>query len=136
MSGAESGAAVAAPGRAGSAPRRKRGGQPGNTNALRHGFYCRKFRQIDLDDLDRIAQGLEGEIAALRVAARRLVDAVAEHGDDLDVEVLGALVNRMGTAFMQVANLMQAHARLTGGKGPLEATLMQALSEIQEKFGL
>jgi len=29
-------------------PKRHRGGQPGNINALKHGFYTRRFSQTDL----------------------------------------------------------------------------------------
>ena len=33
-------------------PSRKRGAQPGNTNALKHGFYARAYRSGELNDLD------------------------------------------------------------------------------------
>ena len=34
------------------APKRRRGGQSGNTNALKHGFYSSHFRRSDLKDLE------------------------------------------------------------------------------------
>lgn len=32
--------------------KRKRGGQLGNLNALKHGFYSRQFKGMELDDLE------------------------------------------------------------------------------------
>ena len=29
-------------------PKRPRGAQPGNTNALKHGFYAQRFSQLEL----------------------------------------------------------------------------------------
>ena len=34
------------------APKRRRGGQSGNTNVLKHSFYSSHFRRSDLKDLD------------------------------------------------------------------------------------
>ena len=43
---------------------RAHGGQPGNSNALKHGFYA---RSIDLSDLDAVRANLVDEITAARV---------------------------------------------------------------------
>jgi hypothetical protein len=50
------------------------GGQPGNTNALKHGFYARKFKPQHLDDYTRANQvtGLDEEIALLRLVILNL----------------------------------------------------------------
>ena len=54
---------------------RKRGAQPGNTNALRHGFYSRYLHQLELDDLDQIvSEDMDGEIALVRSLIRRTVE--------------------------------------------------------------
>jgi hypothetical protein len=51
---------------------RKRGAQPGNLNALKHGFYSRSFLDLENTDLEAmLAQDLESEIAMLRVVVRR-----------------------------------------------------------------
>jgi hypothetical protein len=39
--------------------KRKRGGQPRNTNAFKHGFYSRLFSKLELDELDL---GVKGEL--------------------------------------------------------------------------
>ena len=53
------------------------GGQPGNTNALKHGFYARKFKPRHLDDYARATQvtGLDQEIALLRLVILNLAGA-------------------------------------------------------------
>jgi hypothetical protein len=56
-------------------PKRHPGAQPGNTNALRHGFYSRRFCRAEKDDLQRnLLNNLDDEIALLRVAIRRVFD--------------------------------------------------------------
>ena len=56
-------------------PKRHRSGQPGNINALKHGFYTRRFNQTDLADLESTDyHGLMEEIAIIRLYARRLIE--------------------------------------------------------------
>ena len=51
---------------------RRRGGQPGNTNAVKHGFYTKNFSPAECQGLEA-TQGvvLSDEIALLRVLIRR-----------------------------------------------------------------
>ena len=52
---------------------KKRGGQPGNTNALKHGFYTKNFSLAErrgLQATEGVALG--DEIGLLRVLIRRL----------------------------------------------------------------
>jgi len=37
-------------------PPRQHGAQPGNSNALKHGYYSRQFKKGDLTDLDQASQ--------------------------------------------------------------------------------
>ncbi len=58
-----------------SVAKRRRGAPTGNTNALKHGFYSRAFREIDCTDLDRVHfSGLQDEITMLRVFIRRVTE--------------------------------------------------------------
>jgi uncharacterized protein YjcR len=58
-------------------PPKNKGGAPiGNHNALKHGFYSRKFSTKEIHDLGRQPQ-LEDEVNLLRVYIRR----VAEQAD-------------------------------------------------------
>jgi hypothetical protein len=53
---------------------RKVGAPYGNHNALKHGFYSRHFRSAELSDLEAVdAEGLQDEIAAMRVYIRRFI---------------------------------------------------------------
>ena len=52
--------------------KRKRGGQPGNINAIKHGFYSKNFSLAERRGL-KVTEGvvLGDEIALLRVLIRR-----------------------------------------------------------------
>jgi hypothetical protein len=61
--------------RCGMSTQRKRGGQPGNQNAFKHGYYSEAFKKADQIDLD-LAAGVEGfdeEIALLRFKIKKAV---------------------------------------------------------------
>jgi hypothetical protein len=56
---------------------RKGGGQPGNTNALKHGFYVRSFTQAEVDRLDSDVKGeLHDEETLLRLYLARVADTL------------------------------------------------------------
>ncbi len=56
--------------------KRKRGAQPGNTNALKHGFYSKALKEAEKIELEaaRDLDGLDDEIALLRVKIKSLVE--------------------------------------------------------------
>ena len=57
----------------------------GTINALKHGFYSQRFSPIELQDLDiALADGLDDEIALLRVTIRRVFDLATEEGEDTE----------------------------------------------------
>ena len=55
--------------------KRKRGGQPGNQNARKHGFYSRVLTAAQQEDIPAAAavDGLDYEIAVLRVKVRSIL---------------------------------------------------------------
>jgi hypothetical protein len=56
---------------------RKRGGQPGNTNALKHGFYTKNFSLAERRGLQAVEGVVLGdEIALLRVLIRRFAEQI------------------------------------------------------------
>ena len=58
--------------------KKKRGGQPGNNNALKHGFYASRFTPTDRQDLeDYDFTGLVDEVILLRVYIRRIIEQSA-----------------------------------------------------------
>ncbi len=65
---------------------KKRGGQPGNTNAIKHGFYTKNFSLAECRGLEATKEiVLADEIALLRVLIRRFSDQIlASHGVTLN----------------------------------------------------
>ena len=54
---------------------RKRGAPPGNCNAVKHGFYSRKFKNSDLVRNDQVKKiDLEDEITLIRLNIRHLLE--------------------------------------------------------------
>ena len=92
---------------------RKRGGQPGNTNALKHGFYSKQFKQAEITDLNNVRiDELESEINILRVWMRRTLE-LAEQCDLNDaISILYAL----STAANKVAMLARTQQLLQGNQ--------------------
>jgi hypothetical protein len=67
-------------------PPRLPGAQPGNSNALKHGFYTRRFNKHDLSGVENTnIKGLTEEIALIRVFTRRLVEACDPSADVYDL---------------------------------------------------
>ena len=110
---------------------RKRGGQPGNTNALKHGFYSRAFRSVDIDDLDTLELKLEDEIAAARVAGRRMLELSDEMTEPMQsIRALAAF----STHLIHIASLMRTHAILTGGGNTTSETITNAIQAVAREL--
>ncbi len=66
---------------------RKRGAQPGNRNAFKHGFYSDQFKQAEKMGLGLIRQAdLTDEIQFFRVQLRRYLEAETVELDRMDFE--------------------------------------------------
>ena len=108
---------------------RKRGAQPRNTNALRHGFYSRYLRQAELKDLDALQPSdLASEIAMLRAVTRR----VLELGDGItDLDQAMTLLNTLGATSQRLANMIYKQRLLSGESDSLFlASLNAAIAEL------
>lgn len=84
-------------------PRRARGGQPGNTNALRHGFYARArltARTTQLLGEAREHGSLQDDIDLLRVEIARMFES-----GDVDPRNLAALSKALTAAIALDARL-------------------------------
>jgi hypothetical protein len=89
---------------------RRRGGQPGNINAIKHGRYARRV-PIDHSPTS-MASSLEEEIKMLRTETRRLFELARQAGDiDQTIKVLGAL----GLASIRTSRLLRAQKELGNG---------------------
>jgi hypothetical protein len=112
---------------------RKRGAQPSNTNALKHGFYSREFRQAEINDLPALQLRLEDEIAAARVAGRRILELSRQMTDPMDgVRALTAFSNHLA----RIARLMRTHHILTGGGDDASQAISQAILDIAKEFNI
>jgi len=110
---------------------RKRGGQPGNLNALRHGFYSKQFKADELTFLEaNMVEGLENEIAMLRVVTRRLL-ALAE---TTDLQEMISVVGILGMTASKLAGLLRTQAKLGGEDMQITDAISQALDEILREW--
>ena len=106
---------------------RTRGAQPANTNALKHGFYSRQFRQAELADLPCLQLRLEDEI----IAGRRMLELSQQMTDPMDgVRALSAFSNHLA----RLAHLMRLHALLTGGGNETSESITQAILAVAKEF--
>lgn len=102
--------------------RKRRGAQPGNLNALKHGFYSATFKDLEAADLDAaFEQGLANEIAMLRVATRRLFNL---SNQVTDIEEAGRVLSLLAMAAGKLAAITRVQHMLGGSQ---EDTVMQAL---------
>ena len=90
--------------------KRKRGGQPGNLNAIKHGRYARSVPPESSPA--SIASSLEEEINMLRTETRRLFELAHKSADiDQMIKVLGAL----GLASIRTSRLLEAQKEIGNG---------------------
>jgi hypothetical protein len=112
--------------------RKKPYAQPGNQNALKHGFFARRLPEIDPQDMQAaIAATLEGEIAALRVLLRRAFELAGDTDNPSDACRMLELFGRTTT---RIARLLLDQKELQASA--LDDTLHQALAEVAKELGL
>lgn len=115
--------------------KRPRGAQPGNTNAVKHGFYSRKFRPQELDDLDLLMMGnLDDEIAMLRVIIRRVFDLT--NGEDSTIETWTAGMETLGKACSRMAGMLRTQHLIGRAGNDALQTLRDALTNVTAELKL
>jgi hypothetical protein len=117
--------------------RKKRGGQPGNTNALKHGFYTNNFSLAERQGLESINEIiLADEIALLRVLIRRFsAQILASQGVSLNESAQHLAV--ISEAMLRLASLLRTNHLLGGTEtGRLTQELCLSLAEIYKEMGL
>ena len=114
---------------------RKPGAQPNNTNAVKHGFYSRRFDKLETSDLDiALLNGLDDEIALLRVIIRRVFNYSSSGKQDL--ATWSTALETLGAASTRLAHLLRTQRLLTGQEANgMSAALSQALTEVTKEFG-
>jgi hypothetical protein len=107
---------------------RKRGGQLGNQNALRHGFYAANLGQISPRQYDETEmRNLLGQAAMLKDYMYKLY---TKNADSTDSNTIIESLRALSLAGVSIARVLQAHndLRLYGSK--TDSSLDQLLSSL------
>ena len=116
--------------------KRSRGAQPGNTNAVKHGFYSRQFRPQEISDLDSILMGnLDDEINMFRVVMRRVYDLANEKKVSKEEELAHwtAAMETQGKACIRMGNLLRTQHMLGGTGEHMIEVIKAALTNITDR---
>jgi hypothetical protein len=113
-------------------PRRRRGGQPGNTNALKHGLFSRRINPADLYKLGaNPGYAANRQIAQLRLYLRELLDR-GPHIEDFGESLI--LLKNINIASGVLTRLISQRCTLKPGQSDPQAaeSLIIAKRLIQE----
>jgi len=111
--------------------KRKRGGQPGNTNAFKHGFYTKNFSLAErrgLQATDGIVLG--DEIALLRVLIRRFAEQI-QSSQDVAPSDSAQYLAVIGEAMLRLGSLLRTDHMLGGSQS---GTFVKQLSLVLEEI--
>jgi uncharacterized protein YjcR len=114
----------------------KAGGQPGNKNAQKHGFYSKHFsstEQTRLSDSDLYS--VESDIQLLRVYVSRISELVPLSGQTIKEDDLKAL-NTLSLMTQSISTMIRTHYLTKGKGGTIHQTIEDALEEIRLSMGL
>jgi hypothetical protein len=113
------------------AVKRKRGGQPGNTNAFKHGFYTKNFSLAERRGL-QASEGivLGDEIALLRVLIRRFAEEILSSQGAAPIETAQHLAV-VSEAMLRLASLLRTDHMLGGAQS---STFIKQLSLVLEEI--
>jgi len=113
-------------------PPRKPGGQPGNKNAIRHGFYARTWKVRECKGLDATsAKDLTEEIALLRVYIRRMVEM---HAPSADGDKEDRFIRTLAFAAVSLNRLVRTQFNFSPqGESELILAIRQAVREVNQE---
>jgi len=100
-------------------PKRKPGGQPGNQNALKHGYYSRLFKGREDEIFSALSlEEIQEEIELTRVNNRRVLQAITEDPDITYDQILaGVRAISTGTALIASLNRAGAGVSMASSEG-------------------
>ena len=124
---------------------KKPGAQPGNKNAMRHGFYAKRFtadEQTRLDTTD--ATDVQSEIALIRVCIDRLtqelsfkiVSVADTQGNTTRDDHYLKQLNTLGLMTQSLSTLTRTHYLTHGKGGDVADAIMHALEELRLEMGI
>src|SRR5512136_2626870 len=109
-----------------SLPKRKPGAQPGNSNALRHGFYAKSFTEAEMRRLDADIEGeFIDEIALARTNAARLAELLKNY-KNMSLDDFVSASNALNNYLDRIQSLSRAQRFMYRN----QTTLEQALEEL------
>jgi hypothetical protein len=119
--------------------KKPRGGQPGNTNALKHGFYASLFNSAERRRLEKFDQDeIDDDIALLRVLTKRVAASML-HPPQTAPLTIGQRLAALRVITYASARLekMQRTKRLLRGPEPdmVEEAIKAVLEELSEETG-
>lgn len=109
--------------------KRRKGAQPGNSNAIKKGFYSRYFKKRDITDLQKHDfEGLKDEIDLFRVQIRRISEmssGINNLHDALDY------LNCLSNAIDSLTRLVRTHYFVFYDQNEYEANILNAVNEVR-----
>jgi len=124
---------------------KRSGAQPGNKNALKHGFYSKRFSEEEKERLNgQSATDVKSEIAFLRVCMDRLAQSMgmtlvegapADTTTKSDEQYLKQL-NTLSLMSQSLGTLIRTQHLIHGGKGEIEDAINSALEQIRLDMGI
>jgi hypothetical protein len=106
--------------------KRKPGAQPGNGNALRHGFYAKSFTEAEMRRLDKDIEGeFIDEIALARTNASRLAELLKDY-KNMSLADIVSVSNALNNYLDRIQSLSRAQRFMYRN----QTTLEQALEEL------
>jgi hypothetical protein len=111
-------------------PSRPKGAQPGNKNAMKHGFYARSFNRQEINDLQYFSRPtLQPEIDMLRVVIRRVFEITAAVTEPAQALVM---LNVMAHACASLNRMVYYQQEIYGPYDQFDETLREALDDLDE----
>jgi len=108
--------------------RRKRGAQPGNLNALKHGYYSQRLREPGAE------ADLEEEIIVLRTLVRRASELATD--PEVSLATLLKALDAISSATDRLAHLLRAQKEFGETSMSVEAVISQAIAEVARELGI
>jgi len=113
---------------------KRRGGQPGNNNAYKHGFYTALFQQHERQLLDNLpAADLSAEIELIRVTSARFIESLMASRGTLDYESNLTALRLVNLSAQSIATLLRVQA-LTGAASREMAETIHELEQLSERI--
>lgn len=111
-------------------PKRKRGAQPDNSNAQKHGFYAAPARPLtSIEDIVQDAQARQAQLSAY-------IDQIITNPQDHELEEILSMFKLHGQNASRLGRLLRDQRALSGQSAAgLEAAIAAALDELATEIG-